>query len=320
MINYKKSDYSIKEFLRSIKKEISRIVGIKVTYRILSTEFLSYKNKYHVQNRINSAKGNSNYFLDKKLLTRYLNSIRNQLNKYGYQNEISSMYQYFKKYHDNNLNYTKNNNPNLIKEYFKTIDNLEKAYWLGWIFAEGYIGNRGGIYFTISTSVKDGIQLKRFIKCINANPYKIEYYRKDNNKRIKRYFRLNIRDKIFIEHLLECSVPSGAKSGIIKLPKFATFNIYKAFLLGYFDGDGHRGDSPQISSKSKDFLLDIKNYFNELKNKKIGIHKKKDKIIGYYLLLTPTLFNSLLDIAKNNNIKNLERKGIKYLTPSIKKK
>ena len=36
---------------------------------------------------------------------------------------------------------SKRMNPNLIENYFETIDSDEKAYWLGWIISDGAITN-----------------------------------------------------------------------------------------------------------------------------------------------------------------------------------
>ena len=50
-------------------------------------------------------------------------------------------------------------------DYFKSIDSIEKAYWLGFIFADGYI-NRAETMFRFCLSVKDEDQLNRFIEVI----------------------------------------------------------------------------------------------------------------------------------------------------------
>ena len=73
-----------------------------------------------------------------------------------------------------------------------------------------------------------------------------------------------------------------------------------AFLLGYFDGDGKQGTT-QISSGSRNFLLEIKQLFN-IKNK-IQFQKSefydplKNRIVKgttYKLSLGPDLFNEML--------------------------
>ena len=61
--------------------------------------------------------------------------------------------------------------PDLKEDYFEKIDTKEKAYWLGYLFADGYIqilkNNSRRIEMYIQK--KDEWLINKFAECINAN-------------------------------------------------------------------------------------------------------------------------------------------------------
>lgn len=70
------------------------------------------------------------------------------------------------------------------ENYFEVIDNEHKAYWLGFMFADGYISNRDDTYgedqFGISLAKEDIQTLYQFKQDINStNP--IHEYARGNN-------------------------------------------------------------------------------------------------------------------------------------------
>jgi len=89
------------------------------------------------------------------------------------------------------------------------------------------------------------------------------------------------------------------KSKIIELPELDNRQLYLAFLLGYFDGDGTIGTS-KITTGSLKFLEQIKQLFN-IPNK---IHKRKG---AFDLYLGANLFDEMLDNYQNS----LPRKRIR---------
>ena len=79
---------------------------------------------------------------------------------------------------DNGLKLT-NRRYSVNHEYFNEIDNEEKAYWLGFIFADGYIRERkSGNSLEIKLSIKDKNHLELFKKCINSNHTILEQFNK----------------------------------------------------------------------------------------------------------------------------------------------
>jgi len=325
MINSKnsKQQYSVNDFFNDVKKEIKSLVNKEVNYRRLSTEFLGYVNNYHVQSRINSSKRSSSYTLVNRLLTRYYNKMKiNLQNQYSISEErMVKIKEIIQKYKELNSGVYRTKF-NLNNTYFEKIDTVEKAYWLGWIFAEGHISilNKTTGEFKVTIGVEDGILIKRFVKAIGFDPRGVEYGKKLTKiGKISRFFTVKITDSAFISNLVKNGVPTGPKSWILRMPSLSDNPFDLAFIMGYFDGDGHRADSPSITSSSRKFLEDIRALYSELNSKKIAPHRMNGKITGYYMILPTRFFNELLENLDHHGVKSLPRKAIRYLTSSENK-
>lgn len=224
------------------------------------------------------------------------------------------------------------NHPNLKLDYFKNIDTLEKAYWFGLLFADGSVyitqtQKNKKIYnsyvVSLQLHVGDGVLVKRFIETIGFNPKKVEYQKRKvvdketGEERVIRTFRVRFSNKLFAENMINNGYIVGKKSGKIRLPLLANRNLYLAFLLGFFDGDGKQGTT-RITTNSQLFLSDIKNHFG-IKNK-IDSYEHKTKSgelrTSYRLHLGADIFNEML----NNYKKTLSRKRIRFMGSELSKK
>lgn len=58
------------------------------------------------------------------------------------------------------------------EDYFKVIDSEDKAYWLGFISADGSV-SKDAYHIRISLSSIDIKHLEKFLICINANDVNI---------------------------------------------------------------------------------------------------------------------------------------------------
>ena len=134
--------------------------------------------------------------------------------------------------------------------YFKTIDTQEKAYWLGFIFADGWTflskETEAG-YLGIELQAGDIGHLKKFNKSIGGN-YKITTRDRKYNDTIGKYFGIE-KDKI--THLCQIRVFSRPftddliahgiipnKSLVKVFPNTVPYNLMRHFIRGYFDGNG----------------------------------------------------------------------------------
>lgn len=141
---------------------------------------------------------------------------------------------------------------------FETIDNEEKAYWLGFLYADGSVGSNES-KIELGLAEKDLHQIEKFRDFIGLSN-KISY--RANTKSYRFSFRC---DNMKQDLINKGCVPN--KSLILKFPTYKQVpkNLMRHFIRGYFDGDGSlhylKGtDNYRISFTcgSAPFLEDIK--------------------------------------------------------------
>jgi hypothetical protein len=128
------------------------------------------------------------------------------------------------------------------EKYFEKIDNEEKAYWLGFLYADGYINDkRSEKSVEIGLSSDDSKHVFLFSKCIKSN-YPIKErttspnYIKKNGQKCKST-HIRIYNSKLVDDLIKLGCVNN-KSWIIKFPNFLNKKLEKHFVRGYFDGDG----------------------------------------------------------------------------------
>lgn len=119
------------------------------------------------------------------------------------------------------------------EDFFETIDTEEKAYWLGFMYADGWIQNNenrhGQDHFGISLSTTDRDHLQKFLNSLNAtNPIR-DY--KDGMSKVELTSQKTVND--LIKH--GCF---KQKTFILEPPKTVPENFLSHFIRGFFDGDG----------------------------------------------------------------------------------
>ena len=125
---------------------------------------------------------------------------------------------------------------------FEKIDTEEKAYWLGFLYADGYVDpERGEIILGLADKDKEHIDKFRLFLETNA-PYKDKI---NNQKKPYRFFRLY--DKKLCEDLEKQGL--YRKKSLTLEPKMIIPNEFLiAWSRGLFDGDG--SIFPQKNSKN----------------------------------------------------------------------
>ncbi len=125
-------------------------------------------------------------------------------------------------------------------DFFKNIDNEHKAYWLGFIYADGYISRiNKNKKIGISLNIKDMDHLEVFKKQINAT-YPINIYKSKSFGGVEiEYCRLLITSDQLFDDLIDKGV-FEKKTLILKFPNESIVpkNLQHHFIRGYFDGDG----------------------------------------------------------------------------------
>lgn len=191
--------------------------------------------------------------------------------------------------HQNKLKFNEN--------VFDSIDTEEKAYWLGFIFADGYIAKNGN-GFELSLSILDKDHLNKFNTFMqySGNNVKIGNL-KLNGKEFSRC-RWSVKNK----HLHETLISKGCvptKSLILQFPSLGIFSdtsLIKHFIRGYIDGDGC------ISYNNKDhtsMLLNILGTEDFLTGIKDNLPVKYNYVLGYNDLKQNNLTRTLIITGKN---------------------
>lgn len=177
----------------------------------------------------------------------------------------------------------------LINEnFFKNIQTEIQAYWLGFIMADGYIGDR---YLQIRLSYKDVYHLLQFREDIQStHPLKIKFM----NEKYP-VAQIQFTNKQMINDL-NCLGLNSNKTGNECFAHGLPKNLYRHYIRGYFDGDGNLHISKRNNGKYKssirlsftcaslNFLLEIQNILIEKCNlNKIQIFRNKKQIYYYRL-------------------------------------
>ncbi|MBY0062367.1 LAGLIDADG family homing endonuclease [Priestia aryabhattai] len=133
---------------------------------------------------------------------------------------------------------------------FNIIDSHEKAYWLGFIYADGCVSVRIDkekevydyrLVIALQESDKQTLEdLSEFLKTDRPLLYKKSITRVSSNGKSytsKPQYILNVFSKQMIEDLKNWGVVPR-KSLIVTFPNSLSEEYYNSFILGYFDGDG----------------------------------------------------------------------------------
>lgn len=172
----------------------------------------------------------------------------------------------------------------LNEHFFDIIDTEEKAYWLGFLYADGYVHEKRH-ELKLRLAIKDEDFLIKFRNTLYPNKDKpLYYYKKDPNEKDKiNSCEVAINSKNISEKLKEHGC-GQAKTFNLSFPKWLNDDLTHHFIRGVFDGDG------SIC----------------LTTLKSGEHKTTFSIIGYKQFISELNYI----IAKNCNLN--ENKIIDY--------
>lgn len=191
------------------------------------------------------------------------------------------------------------------EKYFDKIDTPEKAYWLGFIYADGYVAHDKYSYkLGITLSEKDKDHLERFKKSICAT-YPIKTYAptiKSTNYTKNPYSKIVIYSKTVYDQMIRHGVFEH-KTNILDKPTIEE-SLERYFILGYMDGDGciaisHRNKSSQLSFCVK--ILGTTKLLDFIKN---FIEKHQIATIRKYYKRKPGQDVSSLELPGNIQVKH----------------
>lgn len=136
------------------------------------------------------------------------------------------------------MNLTKKPNENI--RFFKEINTEEKAYWLGFIYADGYVvynKKQGNYELGIEIGDIDIEHLNKFNKWFN-NEFKITTRQRTfKSGNVVKMCSVRVYSKDLVEDLISNNVvPSKSYSNTF--PVIEDEKLFFHFLRGYIDGDG----------------------------------------------------------------------------------
>jgi hypothetical protein len=118
-------------------------------------------------------------------------------------------------------------------EFFNVIDSQDKAYWLGFLFADGHV--QGGKVVCVSQKFPDSEHLTNLVTDLNSD-YVVKMYTAKTAYGNCYYGRLLITSESMYEDLVSLGMVER-KSLILSPPKLDP-EMRRHFIRGYFDGDG----------------------------------------------------------------------------------
>lgn len=255
-----------------------------------------------------------------EIIELYINkqiSCKEIADKYGYS--LCGIYDALKRWNIQTRNLSQSHKRYYCNEsFFEEINTDEKAYWLGFIYADGYItGNNLGI----ALSQNDENHLLKFKKSINAT-YPIKRYLSQSSYGNFNYSRILINSKKLVEDIKQKGVINN-KTLVLDFPKESILNekFYRHFIRGYFDGDG----SLVLSRNSINFkicgtkellekIIDIFNNCSEYDYQKRVFKRWNNDKNNYYISYggkNKTL--SIMEYLYDNSNIYLDRKYKKYI-------
>lgn len=212
-------------------------------------------------------------------------------------------------------------------DYFKTIDSKEKAYWLGFICADGCILQN---YTKVTLQVKDKEIIDKFKIAIKSD-HPVSFYNKMDKRTGKQYDRyvLSINGKEFRQNLINVGI-SYDKTDNLNIPNIDE-KYYSYFFAGLFDGDGSVSNTGKVYTKNgkkswkykcrislistkevlEHLILYIQNKLGVKELKLTKVTKNKANVWKMHLYKEASIF---LDwIYQDSTFSYLTRKYIKYL-------
>lgn len=206
----------------------------------------------------------------------------------------------------NNINYN----------IFDSIDTEEKAYWLGFLYADGGIDSTRP-KVAINLSIKDESHLQKFMDFLGYT-YKMRYQSLPTGDLCRMSF-----DNKHIVEVLNSYGCTPRKSLIIKFPSESVFkdpSLIRHFIRGYFDGDGcitySNADHSAIEISivgTKDFLDKCAKYFNNGYQHIRLHHPENGNTVTYILIATDRKAWNCVKYLYENSTIYLERKFNRYL-------
>ena len=168
--------------------------------------------------------------------------------------------------------------------YFSIIDTEEKAYWLGFIYADGNV-NKAKNTLTINLQARDKGHLVKLNKCLEGN-YSVKVTKDIRGDKTYWNARLSVYSTKLIKDLINNGVVPN-KTSVMTFPTIPN-DLLHHFIRGYFDGDGtvcerkHKKGQSDLSCSfvcgSQAFLESIRHILFSNNINSYIVHDKGNKV------------------------------------------
>lgn len=148
--------------------------------------------------------------------------------------------------------YNYNRRYKLNENFFSEINTEEKAYWLGFLMADGYV-SKSGYQIRLRLALADREHIVKFLNSINSSHNIKEVIAKlgDNEHTLS---QVDINSVVMCNDLSKLGVING-KANNETMPELQE-DLVRHFIRGYFDGDG------SLSYGYRKRIRDDKEYMN----------------------------------------------------------
>jgi hypothetical protein len=240
-IKYICHKYNIKnKRLKKWTKELEETFSKDWSNRDLSMDMIKdkYNSTYSALNtkaRELNIRRRSTPMLDKELeiINLYKNNCRVEDIQSKYHLQKSHLDKILEKHH-----IPKRKGGDLVRKYsiddnvLDVIDTQEKAYFLGFFYADGHNNTIKGT-FSISLQKRDSYILDEFQKLFKTK--RLLYHKVIDGRE---YITLSITNRVISNKLLELGINSN-KTYSSKFPRYLDDDLIRHFIRGYLDGDGY---------------------------------------------------------------------------------
>ena len=206
--------------------------------------------------------------------------------------------------------------------YFKKIDTENKAYWLGYLMADGCITknskeNKRYTRVSLNSKYDDKAHLDKFCKDIGFEGsvgISEKYHKSKGFSFIISEVKINSVE--LCEDLMFLGVVPN-KTGKESLPSCIDNNLKKHFIRGFFDGDGSitKKGYFRIGTCSKKILEDISGYIFDNTGQELKIYStdRYSRDFFYFDSGSKKRNKIILDFLYKDSIIRLDRKYERYL-------
>lgn len=122
------------------------------------------------------------------------------------------------------------------RSYFHYIDNEQKAYWMGFILADGNV-NKYENCMTIRISKKDESHIQKISQLFKV-PYKTYQEQDKRTNKVYHGVQFDLSSKQICQDLINKDIKPRKKGKAKQIFSSVPSSLYNHFIRGFFDGDG----------------------------------------------------------------------------------